>query len=73
MELSAKILETLPDKGITIERIIAAVEADEYIGFCVFCGSESSSPVEPDARGYYCDCCGGNGIFGAEELLLHLA
>ena len=28
--------------------------------------------MEPDARKYQCESCGGPGVYGAEELLLHL-
>ena len=29
--------------------------------------------VEPDARRYDCEICGEPGVYGAEELLLHMA
>jgi hypothetical protein len=28
--------------------------------------------VEPDARRYECEVCGEHGVFGADELLVHL-
>lgn len=60
--------------SITTERVIRAVEEDEYIpcGFCIFCG-ERASGIEPDAEKYECECCGMPGVYGAEELLLYLA
>lgn len=42
---------------------------DEYMGLCFACGQEAYS-VEPDARGYKCDGCGENKVFGAEEILI---
>jgi len=54
---------------ITLERILAAVEEDEQIGFCTACGAEHYG-VEPDARGYGCENCGALSVYGAEELLV---
>ena len=58
--------------SITFERIEAAIAADDYIGFCISCGAEASG-VEPDAREHVCDSCGECGVYGAEELLVHVA
>lgn len=55
-----------------LETIIAAVEADDNIGFCIACGAEASG-VEPDAVGYECEACGAPKVYGAEELLIMLA
>jgi len=38
-------------------------------GFCIACGEEASG-VEPDARGYECECCDANKVYGLEELLM---
>lgn len=61
-------------KSITIDRIMAAIESDQTNldspGFCVRCGADAEG-VEPDARRYECDQCGENGVYGAEELLMH--
>ena len=54
---------------ITIDRIIAAVESGDYMGFCLACGDEAYG-VEPDARKYECESCGKPKVYGAEELLL---
>ena len=54
---------------ITIDRIIAAVESGEDMGFCLACGDEAYG-VEPDARKYECESCGKEKVYGAEELLL---
>jgi len=43
--------------SITLDRLMAAVEADDNLGFCVACGDEQMG-VEPDARRYECDACG---------------
>ena len=58
--------------SVTIERVMEAVEQDDYLGFCVFCGEEAQG-VEPDARKYECEACEKKGVYGAEELLLMLA
>ena len=58
--------------SITSERIMAAVETDDCLGFCIECGAEASG-VEPDARGYRCESCGERGVYGAEELLMRVA
>lgn len=54
---------------VTIDQVMAAVEQDDCIGFCLECGAEAS-PVEPDARRYTCESCGKPRVYGAEELLL---
>ena len=56
---------------ITTERLLAALERDDYTGFCLGCGSERDG-CEPDARRYECYDCGENKVWGAEELLFHL-
>ena len=58
-------------ESITLDRIMAAVEEDDYLGFCIACGAEHDS-VEPDARKYQCESCNARAVFGAEELLLHM-
>lgn len=63
-------LKIHPD--VTEERLIDAVRADDCIGFCVLCGEEAQG-VEPDARKYECEACGEKGVYGAEELLFHVA
>jgi len=42
---------------------------DGTMGVCVACG-EMAYGVEPDARGYECDCCGKHRVYGLEEALL---
>ena len=41
-------------------------------GFCIVCGCEHEG-CEPDARNYKCESCGADAVFGAEELLIHIA
>lgn len=53
---------------VTQEQVIAAVEADDNIGFCIACGDEAYG-VEPDGRKYECESCGEKKVYGAEELL----
>lgn len=57
-------------KVLSAKKILAAVEADELVGFCVVCGAESDGLVEPDARKYKCGACGKLAVYGAEELML---
>lgn len=56
---------------ITQDAILAAVEADDNIGFCTSCGEENEG-VEPDARAIRCDVCGRRAVYGAEELLVEV-
>jgi hypothetical protein len=56
-------------KRPTLEQIMAAVEADDCLGFCVACG-EMAYGVEPDACEYECESCGASKVYGAEELLI---
>jgi hypothetical protein len=46
----------------------AAREA--YDGFCTTCKEITTCGVEPDARGYECECCGESTVYGIEEALL---
>jgi hypothetical protein len=46
----------------------AANEA--YDGFCTTCKEITNGGVEPDARGYECERCGGTTVYGIEEALL---
>jgi hypothetical protein len=56
-------------KSITFERIQDILLNDDCTGICIDCGEEVMG-VEPDARGYTCDCCGAPAVYGAEELLI---
>lgn len=58
--------------SITFDRIMAACESGDYMGFCISCGDEAYG-VEPDARRYVCESCDARAVFGAEELLLMTA
>jgi hypothetical protein len=58
-------------ESITEDRVMEAVEADDYMGFCLECGEEAFG-CEPDARGYECESCGAHKVYGAEEVLLML-
>ena len=58
--------------SITVERIMAACEADDHLGFCIACGDDAYG-VEPDARRYVCESCDVKAVYGAEELLLMTA
>jgi hypothetical protein len=54
---------------VTLQQVLAAIEADDNLGFCLACGAEAYC-VEPDARKYECESCGEHKVHGAEELLL---
>jgi len=56
-------------KKITVARVMRAVEADGYLGFCLACGATAHG-VEPDARDYTCEECGQPKVYGAEEVLM---
>lgn len=42
---------------------------ENYGGFCIECRDQAYG-VEPDARGYRCESCGANAVYGTEELLI---
>lgn len=56
-------------ESITQERLVAALEEDHGIGFCIACGAEVDG-IEPDTREGVCDICEQPKVFGAEELLI---
>lgn len=56
-------------KKPSMDRILEAVEADNYTGFCLACGAERGG-CEPDARNYECEQCEAMEVFGAEECLM---
>ena len=60
-------------KSVTADRLIGAVNRRERSldnpGICIECG-EDAEGCEPDARGYTCEVCDMNAVYGAEELLL---
>lgn len=58
--------------NITLDRVMAAVEEDDRIGFCLACGSEAWD-VDPDARKHECMECGAFKVYGAEEILIMIA
>ena len=63
-------------KLLTFDRVMEAVERQgttlDNPGFCTACGAEADG-CEPDARGYTCDECEAESVYGAEELLMMLA
>ncbi len=59
-------------KSITLQRVMRAVKADDYSGFCLACGKKQNN-CEPDARDYKCNHCGENKVYGAEEILMMIA
>jgi hypothetical protein len=59
-------------KSITIDRVMEAIETDDNLGFCIYCGEEADC-VEPDAESYVCEGCEKPGVYGAEQLLFYMA
>jgi hypothetical protein len=55
--------------SITSARVLAAVEADEYLGLCLHCGTDHDG-IEPDAERYTCEACDTPRVYGAEQILL---
>lgn len=41
----------------------------EYRGMCLACAAEAHG-VEPDARGFLCEECGAEKVYGLEQLVL---
>jgi len=56
---------------LTIERVMAAVEEDNSLGFCLSCGADACG-VEPDAEGNECEECGESRVMGAENCLFEI-
>jgi hypothetical protein len=60
---------------VTVDRVMEACERSmttlDNPGFCIACGEEADG-CEPDARGYECEACGENKVYGAEELLMRM-
>jgi hypothetical protein len=63
-------------ESITADRVMEACERwDQNLddpGFCLACG-ENAFGVEPDARKYTCESCGEPAVYGASEVLIHIA
>lgn len=51
------------------DALIAAVESDDNIGFCIACGAEQHG-CEPDMQEGTCETCDEKKVYGAEELLI---
>lgn len=43
---------------------------DSYSGICRACWSVAHGSTEPDARGYLCEECGRERVFGIDEFLI---
>ena len=65
----AKEERTVPK--LDLDRIIAACESGDDVGFCIACGEEAHG-VEPDMRRGECESCGEKKVFGAEELIIRM-
>jgi hypothetical protein len=61
--------KTMQQVKISIDDVLEAVEADDYVGFCLACG-ESQGQVEPDANRLRCESCGVRAVAGAEYILV---
>ena len=67
--MSTTTTKTTRKYPLTPKRLMAAVEADDNLGFCLACGAEHDG-LEPDARRRTCEECGQPRVFGAEEILI---
>ena len=56
-------------KPIQISEAEYADLSENYGGFCIECRDQAYG-VEPDARGYRCESCEANAVYGVEELLI---
>lgn len=65
----AKEERTVPK--LDLDKVIAACESGDNIGFCIACGEEAHG-VEPDMRRGECESCGEKKVFGAEELVIRM-
>ena len=54
---------------LDLDKIIAACESDDNVGFCIACGEETYD-VEPDMRRGECESCGEETVFGAQALII---
>lgn len=52
-----------------LEDVMVASDSDDYLGFCIHCGSLAEG-VEPDAVKYECEVCGEHQVYGADEILI---
>jgi hypothetical protein len=62
--------------SVTLERVRAAVERAalslDNPGFCAACGADADG-CEPDMLNGPCEACGELAVWGASELLFHMA
>jgi hypothetical protein len=62
-------------ESVTLKRVTDAVHRRQTHlddpGFCLHCGAVAEG-VEPDAQEYECEVCGESGVYGAEEILMHM-
>ena len=49
---------------------VSQADFDDYNGICLICGEIRYGGVEPDARGYPCEFCGTDTVYGLQEALL---
>ena len=63
--------KALNDAWITAEQLLAAVDADADMGFCVVCGAEHFG-IAPDAQNCPCLECGNCKVYGAADLLCRI-
>lgn len=55
-------------KGLR-ERVLEAIQEDDYVGFCLDCGAENYQ-CEPDMEEGRCESCGADRVYGAQQILL---
>jgi len=62
-------LTTTQGRTVQVPTSIILGTSLEDIGYCLACGAERYQ-TEPDARRYPCEDCGGDTVYGAQELLM---
>jgi len=59
--------------GMTMDDLITQAEKSMFSlddpGYCMACGTEVFG-VEPDARGYQCEVCDENAVYGLQEIMM---
>lgn len=62
----------MPDLDVLLAAVEESMVGMTDTGFCIACGEEQTH-CEPDMREGHCESCDEDAVFGAQELLLHVA
>lgn len=72
MKINGVSINTKVSVDVVAEAVERGMIGLDSPGFCILCGCEVEG-VEPDAQKYHCESCGSECVYGAEELLIHMA